>query len=68
MIETENTFGTTTIYCDGCSHEETFDGFDGQVDFMGAIKEAKEGGWIMKRVDGEWEHHCSEECRRKADG
>jgi len=59
MIETDRTFGTTTIYCDGCDEEQEFDGFDGHVDFHKAIKEAKEYGWKMyKDKDGEWAHYC----------
>lgn len=54
MIETERAFGTTTITCDTCERDQTFD-----VDFYAAIKEAKEDGWIiMKDKDGSWKHVC----------
>lgn len=67
MIDNDYTFGTTTISCDaqGCTQSQDFDGFDGKPDFMGAIKEAKEYGWITrKRID--WEHYCSQECLNKS--
>lgn len=70
MIDTDKCFSTTTIYCDseGCDYDEMFDGFDGHVFVKEAIREAKENGWTMIKVDGEWEHYCpmcSEERREK---
>ena len=60
MIDTDRTFGTTTIYCDtkGCNFEQEFEGFDGEVDFYGAIDEAKKSGWKIRKIDGEWHHYC----------
>lgn len=60
MIETENTFGTTTIYCDGCEYEQEFEGFDGFVHVEKAIGEAKDYGWEIIKAHGEWEHYCFE--------
>lgn len=58
MIDTDYTFGTTTFACDECGNEEEFEGFDGKVDVGGAAKEAKEGGWKIIYVNGDWEHYC----------
>lgn len=60
MIDTERTFGTTTIYCDqpGCNNDQEFEGFDGEPDFMGAIRDAKVGGWGIIRKGNDWQHLC----------
>jgi hypothetical protein len=58
MIETENTFGTTTIYCDGCDEYEEFEGIDTTVDIQKAFKEAKEYGWEILDCDEEGPHYC----------
>lgn len=64
MIDKDYTFGTCTISCDreGCSSDIVNDGFDGYPDFMGAIDDARKEGWIIKRIDGDWYHFCSQEC------
>ena len=61
MIESEDTFGTTTIYCDviDCDKDEEFESpIDGIPDHEEAIEEAKENGWEIEKVEGEWEHMC----------
>jgi len=64
MIDSECTFGTTSIFCDSddCRNSDQFEGFDCQVDFQGAIKKFKEDGWIIKKVDGDWVHFCDKDC------
>ena len=65
--ETDKTFGTTIVSCDGphCKMEFNHEGMDGQVDFKEAIAEAKKEGWVVKNIDGEWRHFCSSECLQK---
>ena len=60
MLDPDNTFGTITAYCDGegCGNEEMIDGFDGHVDFIGAVKELKSQGWMIRKTN-EWQHFCS---------
>ena len=67
MIYSDYAFGTTDLYCDGpsCKNSEQFEGFDGHVDFRGAIKEAREKGWIIKMIDGDWMHFCDQECHNR---
>ena len=58
MIESDKTFGTFTMYCDTCDHDETFE-TDG--DWQAMIAEAKAKGWKMRRDSrGEWHHYCPE--------
>jgi len=61
MIESERDFGTTTIYCSKCGFSEMF---DRMIDVVGTLKQAREVGWIINKVDREWECYCSEECLR----
>lgn len=66
MLETENTFGTTYIFCDNeeCKCEHVFDALiDNYPDIEEAVKDAKEYGWIIFKEDGEWYHYCSIECK-----
>lgn len=65
MIESEYTFGTTTLFCDleGCNNEHTHDGFDGRPDFKDAIQDAKSYGWLIVYHEGEWLHFCSTRCK-----
>ena len=71
MLESENTFGTVDIYCDGkgCDksyyHDEPM--MDSYPDPKEACKMAKEEGWIILKEDGEWYHYCSKECKEKDD-
>ena len=64
MLETEKTFGTTTIYCDNekCKSEFTHDGFDGYYDIKEACKKAGSFGWIIKYINGDYSHFCCREC------
>lgn len=65
MVEMDRTFGIITISCDGCDHEQEFEGFDGLIDFRKAIREAKEDGWkIYIDINGEWAHYCID-CKGK---
>lgn len=63
MIDTDDTFGITTFYCDYnlCDDEFVHEG-DNQVDFQKAVDEAKESGWIIKNIDDEWMHFSSVKC------
>ena len=68
MIETERTFGTTRISCDAeyCKSQDfVHDGFDGYYDVKEACKEAREFGWIIKKIDDEWNHYCDQDCYEK---
>jgi len=58
-------FGVLEIECDGKGCKRTFEheGFDGYRDFSGATKEARENGWIITKIDGDWCHFCSKECK-----
>ncbi len=64
VLETERIFGTTILYCDakGCNQEQEFEGFDGEVDIKDSIVDAREEGWLVTYMAGEFEHYCSEEC------
>ena len=68
MLETESTFGTTEIYCDGkgCNAESRHEApIDNYPDIKAACDEAKQDGWIICTEDGEWYHYCSKECKEK---
>jgi hypothetical protein len=60
MLEKDHS-GFTTIYCDGelCAEKFEHDGW-GAVDIIGAVEKARDEGWRIKRVDGEWIHFCPE--------
>ncbi len=66
MIESEHTFGTTTIYCDNeychCEHYQEAS-IDNLPDEEEACEDARTYGWIIFEEDGEWYHYCSEECK-----
>lgn len=61
MIESESTFGTTTITCDfnDCNEDFEHEGFDGKPDYATACAEAKIQGWKIIYDDGEYLHFCS---------
>ena len=58
MIETDNTFGNTTITCEevGCDVE-----FEVETeDWSQATREAKDTGWTIVKKGNFWEHYCPE--------
>lgn len=58
MIDKQD-FGVWDVYCDKCSHSETFedcDCFDELRDKM------KESGWRSIKVDDEWQNIC-DDCK-----
>lgn len=63
MIHYDNQFHTLDISCDGasCGRQNVFDG-----EFMSAIAEAKEYGWIIRSQESvggtDFFHYCSREC------
>lgn len=53
MIEKE--FFGFVINCDECSNYLNCDVYE---DFGGAIQMAKDEGWKIRKIDGEWQHFC----------
>ena len=47
---------TLTVECDDCGEEID----TGAFDFIDGIETAKEAGWIVLKVDGDWQHNCPE--------
>lgn len=72
MIEFEryeegyNPEGEMTVECDfmdrftkkACVNEEVYTG-----DWQECIDQAKEDGWKVKKVNGEWQHFCPDHAR-----
>jgi hypothetical protein len=51
-----------SLYCDGagCSEAELFIG-----SWQECLDEAKESGWIIVKIDDDYQHFCSPECADK---
>ncbi len=49
-------YGKWFLTCENCNTEEEFDTFDEAVQY------ARDEGWQIRKLDGEWTHIC-EGCR-----
>ena len=41
--------------CDHCSYSEDYPEAEGFIDTVEAIKE---DGWLINKIDGQWDHKC----------
>ena len=55
MIDYNRDFETMDFECDTCSIGATYEG-----DWQECVDAAKEDGWKIRKVDGDWKHTCSE--------
>ena len=58
-----NSYDSFDLYCDSCDFSQTFD----DMDFTSMIKEAKDYGWTIRKVNNDWEHYCPT-CSEKGVG
>ena len=58
IITYDDDYGLMEIECDNCGSGVEIE----CSDFSDGIREAKNKGWIMKKVDGDYEHYCCKEC------
>lgn len=60
MIEYDNDDETMTMTCDarGCIEDVELEG-----SFQDCVDQAKQLGWKIKNVDGEWLHFCPDDAR-----
>jgi len=56
MIETDQTFETTTLTCDECGEEHEAD----TTDWSTAVASAREYGWTVKYQSGDYSHYCGD--------
>ena len=58
-IRQDYQFNTETfeVSCDTCDEVQEYDCDFGWEDLM---KQMKNDGWVSKKVDGDWEHYCSD--------
>jgi len=58
MIDTSTVYWwmDLDIFCDTCGDADNYEG----TDFYDALKEAREDGWKIKKLFGEWKHYCPE--------
>lgn len=54
-IDYNNVLGEMDMECDECSTAESFDG-----EWQECLEQAKENGWSIEMVRGEWDHYCEE--------
>jgi len=49
----DKTYGKYDLECDSCGESEVnMDSFDDALNY------AKENGWKIKKINGEWKHYC----------
>jgi len=53
-------FGDMEITCDMCGSNDIYD-----PAFKVALQEAKDDGWIIRKIDGDWRHFCDIECHKE---